>query len=110
MSKPLPRLMSPAACLALLPYESYVNLRQHIENLFQHFKNLAVQLFAHECLFLPRLSCGDDLLARLRQFRASQGSVGETLVNDALERNHESLGIVHHAVVESERLLVQIAE
>src|SRR5438105_4460646 len=75
---------------------------------------------SHALMALPSLSasvgapmlrsCGRAFSARLRQLRAGQGSVGKTLVNDALERVREPLRIVHHAVVETERLLVKIAE
>ena len=58
----------------------------------------------------PRLSCGFDFSARLRQLRAGQANVGETLADDALEAKHESLSVIAMALVESERLLIEVAE
>ena len=45
----------------------------------------------------------------MRQFRAREGAIGEALVDDAFERERESIGIIHHAVVEPERLFVEVA-
>jgi hypothetical protein len=46
----------------------------------------------------------------LRQLRAGECSVGETLVDDALQGVCESLSVAHDAIVETEGLLVKVTE
>ena len=48
--------------------------------------------------------------SRLRQLRAGEGAVGESLVEYALERERETHGVSTLAVVETEGLLVEVAE
>jgi hypothetical protein len=58
----------------------------------------------------PRLSCGNDFSARLRNLRPGEAVVGETLADDALEGEREAGGVGATALVEPEALLVQVAE
>src|SRR5690606_3594667 len=58
----------------------------------------------------PRGIWGKAFSARLRQLRADEGLVGEALVEDALERQHEAPVVVLVPLVEAERLLVEVAE
>ena len=46
----------------------------------------------------------------MRQLRAGQRNIGQALIDNALERVGETLRICHHAIVETERLLVKVAE
>ena len=58
----------------------------------------------------PRLSCGNDFSARLRNLRPGEAVVGETLADDALERERETHGVSSFAVIEAERLFIEVAE
>jgi len=48
--------------------------------------------------------------ARLRQLRSGKRDVGEALAENALQGQRESGGVIAVAVVETERLLIEIAE
>ena len=48
--------------------------------------------------------------ARLRVLLAGERNVGEALVDDALEAEDETLCVVHGALVETERLLIEVTE
>jgi hypothetical protein len=48
--------------------------------------------------------------ARLRQLRAGERNIGESLADDALQGQREAESVIAAAIVEAEGLLVKVAE